>query len=85
MDLGLKGRVAVVGGGSRGLGKACALSLAHEGANVAICSRGVESLEAAAKEIQSNTGAEVLALPADLSRLADIQDLFQKTVDHLAG
>ena len=82
MDLGLKGRVAVVGGGSRGLGKACALSLAREGANVAICSRGVESLKAAAKEIQSNTGAEVLALPADLSRLADIQDLFQKTVDH---
>ena len=85
MDLGLKGRVAVVGGGSRGLGKACALSLAHEGANVAICSRGVESLEAAAEEIRSTTGAEVLALPADLSRLADIQDLFQKTVDHLAG
>ena len=64
MDLGLKGRVAVVGGGSRGLGKACALSLAHEGANVAICSRGVESLEAAAKEIRSTTGAEVLAVPA---------------------
>jgi len=82
MDLGLKGRVAVVGGGSRGLGKACALSLAHEGANVAICSRGVESLEAAAKEIRSTTGAEVLEVPADLSRLADIRDLLQKTVDH---
>jgi len=82
MDLGLKGRVAVVGGGSRGLGKACALSLAREGANVAICSRGVESLEAAAKEIRSTTGAEVLAVPADLSRLADIRDLLQKTVDH---
>ena len=77
MDLGLKGRVAVVGGGSRGLGKACALSLAREGANVAICSRGVEGLEAAAKEIRSTTGAEVLAVPADLSRLADIQDLLR--------
>ena len=56
MDLGLKGRVAVVGGGSRGLGKACALSLAREGANVAICSRGVESLKAAPKKYSQTQG-----------------------------
>ena len=82
MDLGLNGRVAVVGGGSKGLGRACALSLAREGANVAICSRGVEDLEIAAQEIRSTTGAEVLAVPGDLSRLDDIQNLIRKTVDH---
>jgi len=82
MDLGLKGRVGIIGGGSRGLGKACALSLAREGANVAICSRGVENLEAAAQEIRSTTDVEVLAVPGDLSRLADIRNLIQQTVDH---
>ncbi len=82
MDLGLKGGVAVVGGASKGLGKACALSLAREGAKVAIASRGVDDLEAAAQEIREATGAEVLAVPADLSRLEDIQRLIQKTVDH---
>ena len=78
MDLGLKGRVGIIGGGSRGLGKACALSLAREGAHVAICSRGAENLEAAAQEIRSTTDVEVLAVPGDLSRLADIQNLIQQ-------
>ncbi len=82
MDLGIKGRVAVIGGGSKGLGKACALSLAQEGANVAICSRNVEDLEAAAQEIRTATGAQVLTVPGDLSRLPDIQNLIQTTVDH---
>ena len=82
MNLGLEGRVAVVGGASKGLGKACALSLAREGAKVAIASRGVDDLEAAAQEIRAATGAEVLPVPVDLSRLEDIQRLIQKTVDH---
>ena len=63
MDLGLKDRVAIVGGGSKGLGLACALSLAQEGAKVAICSRTVEDLEAAAQEIRSATSADVLTVP----------------------
>jgi len=82
MDLGLKGRVAVVGGASKGLGRACALALAQEGAKVAICSRGAEQLEMTAQEIRSTTGTEVLAVPGDLSSLADIKDLVQRTVDH---
>ena len=82
MDLGIKGRVAVVGGGSKGLGKACAFSLAQEGAHVAICSRNAEDLEAAAQEIRTATGAQVLTVPGDLSRLPDIQNLIQTTVDH---
>lgn len=82
MDLGLQGRVAIVGGASRGLGRACALGLAQEGARVAISSRSAEPLEATAREIRSATGAEVLAVPGDLSRLADIQTLIQRAVDH---
>ena len=82
MDLGLQGRVAIVGGASRGLGRACAMGLAEEGARVAISSRSAEPLEATAQEIRSATGVEVLAVPGDLSSLADIQDLIQRTVDH---
>ena len=82
MDLGLQGRVAIVGGASRGLGRACALVLAQEGAQLAISSRSAEPLQATAQEIRSATGAEVLAVPGDLSRLTDIQDLIQRTVGH---
>ena len=82
MDLGINGRVAIIGGGSKGLGKACALSLAQEGANVAICSRNAEDLEAAAQEIRASTDSQVLTVPGDLSRLPDIQNLIQSTVDH---
>ena len=81
MDLGLTGRVAIIGGGSKGLGRACADSLAAEGAKLAICSRNVEELEAAASEIRAATGTEVLAVPADLSKLEDIQRLIQSAVD----
>ena len=82
MDLGLNGRVAIIGGGSKGLGKACALSLAREGAKVAICSRSAEDLEAAAQEIRAETGADMLAVPGDLSTLPGIQNFIQTTVDH---
>ena len=82
MDLGLKDRVGIVGGGSKGLGLACALSLAREGAHVAICIRSNENLDAAAQEIRSATSAEVLIVPGDLSQLGDIQNLFSKTLEH---
>ena len=81
MDLGLNGRVAIIGGGSKGLGKACALSLAREGANVAICSRSANDLEAAAQEIRAETGGDVLAVPGDLSTLPGIQNFIQTTVE----
>ena len=77
MDLGIRGRVAVVGGGSKGLGKACAVSLAQEGASVVICSRNAGDLEAAAQQIRASSDAEVLTVLGDLSRLPDIQNLIQ--------
>ena len=62
MDLMLKGKVAIVGGASKGLGRACAEVLAGEGANVAMCSRSQPDLEKAAQEIRDATGVEVLAV-----------------------
>ncbi|MDA0263647.1 MAG: SDR family oxidoreductase [Chloroflexi bacterium] len=82
MDLGLKGRVAIVGGGSKGLGRACADSLAQEGANLVVCSRNARELDQAAGEIRAATGVDVLSVAGDLSQLADIQRLVQRTVDH---
>jgi short-subunit dehydrogenase len=68
MDLELKGKVAIVGGASKGLGRACADVLAEEGARVAVCSRTSAALERAAQEIRDRTGADVLALAGDLDR-----------------
>jgi len=67
MDLELQGRVAAVAAASRGLGRAVAERLAREGARVAICARTEDALQQAAQEIQRQTGAEVLAVPADVS------------------
>jgi len=68
MDLGLKGKVAVVCGASRGLGWACARELAAEGANVVVCSRDRERITEAAEKIEKETGAITLAVAADVSR-----------------
>jgi 3-oxoacyl-[acyl-carrier protein] reductase len=67
MELGLKNKVAFVAASSQGLGKAVALELAKEGAKVIINGRRKESLEQAKKEIEQQTGDEVLALVGDLS------------------
>jgi len=82
MELGLTDKVAIVGGGSKGLGRACALGLSREGARVALCSRTAEPLARAAKEISDETGSEVLAVPGDLSRYEDIKSLISRTTDH---
>jgi 3-oxoacyl-[acyl-carrier protein] reductase len=81
MDLGLKGRVALVAASSKGLGKACALELAREGARVVICGRDPASLSAAADEIASATGAEVLPVETDLTDHAQIWNLVAQTMD----
>src|SRR5581483_8952388 len=81
MDLGLRGKVAVVAAASKGLGKAVALGLATEGVSVAICSRDREAIERAGEEIRAQTGAKVLAVPADLTNVKAIQDFVRRAAE----
>jgi len=80
MDLGLKGKVALITGGSRGIGKASALVLAEEGCNVAICARGKEALDEAAGEIGAK-GVEVLVIQADITRPEDIENFVAQAAE----
>ena len=81
MDLELKGRVAIVGGASKGLGRACAQVLAEEGASVVVCSRSKPDLEKAAQEIRDTTRADILAFAGDLDRHETIKALIAAAVE----
>ncbi len=85
MDLGLAGKAAIVAASSKGLGKASALALAREGARVTICARTAADLHAAAEEITRETGAEVLAVPADLASEEGIQAVVAATAERFGG
>lgn len=80
----LTGKVAIVVGGSRGLGKGMAVALADAGATVVIASRGREALEAAAAEIERETGGKCLAIPLDVTSLTGIRT-FVAEVDQKLG
>ena len=80
MDLELTGKVAIVGGASKGLGRACAQVLAQEGATVALCSRTQKDLDRAAQEIRDTTGSDALAFAGDLDRPETIRDFIATTV-----
>lgn len=82
MDLGIKGKVALVTGGSRGLGRQSALALAAEGVNVAICARGEGTLNQTADELKA-TGVKVGAFVADLGDETGAADLVAKTETEL--
>ncbi len=75
MDLELKDKVAIVGGASKGLGRACAEVLAEEGMKVVLCSRNKVDIEQAAKDIQTKTKADVLAFAGDLEQNDTIKKL----------
>ena len=85
LELGLTGRVAIVTGGSDGLGRAAAARLAAEGCKVAICGRREDHLQATAAAIAGQTGAEVLACRADVGKAADIESLVTATMDRFGG
>ena len=70
MDLGIKGKSALVCAASKGLGKGCAFSLAREGVNVTILARGREALEATADEIRKATGVKVAVVVTDITKEA---------------
>lgn len=79
----LTGRVALVTGGSKGLGKAMAWGFAEAGAQVFLCSRHADELAAAAAEIQAQTGAEVGWTTADMSRREECPRLAQHVLDRM--
>jgi 3-oxoacyl-[acyl-carrier protein] reductase len=83
MDLGLRGKTAIVAAASRGLGKGVARALAAEGANVVMFSRHPAAIEAAAKEVRSSaaSGAQVVGLTADVTRLTDLERVVKSTID----
>jgi 3-oxoacyl-[acyl-carrier protein] reductase len=85
MDLGLKGKAALVVAASKGMGRACALGLAAEGARVAMCARGEAALDEAAAAVKRQTGAEVLAVSADVSRAEDVRRVVARTVEAFGG
>jgi 3-oxoacyl-[acyl-carrier protein] reductase len=85
MDLGLRNKVALVTAASKGMGKASAMGLAAEGARVAMCARTAADLETAAAEVRAKTGAEVFAMPADVTRADQVTALVEKVTERLGG
>lgn len=84
MDLELKNKVVLVGGGSDGIGRGIAVALAREGAKVAISARREERLQRAAALLRE-TGAEVLAIPADCRKAEDCVRALETTASHFGG
>ena len=80
MDLGIKGRVAMIAAASKGLGKACAIALANEGCRISICSRNIEELEKTAKEI-SAAGTDVLTTQVDVSIANDLENWVNRATE----
>ena len=84
MDLGLADKVALVTGGSRGIGRSIALALAGEGCKVAICARGEEPLARALQELQAR-GVEAIAAVADVRSQPQIEAVVAPCVAELGG
>jgi NAD(P)-dependent dehydrogenase (short-subunit alcohol dehydrogenase family) len=79
MDLGLRGKYALVTGASKGLGRAIAEELAKEGAHIALCARGKEDLEKTAADVRAH-GVKAVAIPADVAIAADVQRVIDATL-----
>jgi 3-oxoacyl-[acyl-carrier protein] reductase len=84
MDLGLKNKVAIVTGGSRGIGRAIALGLAAEGCDVAICARDEAKLRETEAELTA-LGARAFAMPADVTDSAAIDAFIERTASQMGG
>jgi 3-oxoacyl-[acyl-carrier protein] reductase len=82
MDLGLRGKVAIVGGASQGIGFAIARLLAAEGADVAMVARKAEPLAAAVAQVVGQNGGRAFAVPADIRSAADCERIIASACDH---
>ena len=82
MDLGIEGKLALITGGSRGLGRQSALALANEGVNVAICARGTDTLNATVDELTS-TGVNAKGYSADMGDERAPSELFDKITNDM--
>jgi len=85
MDLGLKGKRAIVTGGSRGIGKAVARSLAEEGCDVVVAARGIDALEESAAEIAASTHRRVVPIVVDTASLDSVEAMVGAAVSALGG
>ena len=85
MDLGLKGKRAIVTGGSKGIGKAVARSLAEEGCDVVIAARTLDTLEDTAVELHQGTGQRVVPIVVDTSSLDSVEAMVGAAADALGG
>ncbi len=82
MDMGLKGKVAIIAGGSQGLGKAVAIEMVREGAKVAIGALDDPELPKAVEEISAVTGGEVLGIPVDVTKAEEAKNFIRKAIEH---
>ncbi len=85
MDLGLRGRHAIVTGGSLGIGKAIARELAREGADVAVVARTKDQVEGTARELHTETGRRIIPLVADVTSRAQVDAMVERAVGELGG
>jgi 3-oxoacyl-[acyl-carrier protein] reductase len=83
VDLNLSGKVAFVTGGSKGIGREVARTLANEGCDVVITARGQADLEKAAAELSEETGRRIVAQAGDMSRSEDVDRCVRATIDEL--
>ena len=81
MDLGLRGRIAVVAASSKGLGRAIAEELAAEGANLVMCARGEDALRSTAVAIRKSSGVKVIDVAADVSQQSGIDRVVKTALD----
>ncbi|MDE2689022.1 MAG: SDR family NAD(P)-dependent oxidoreductase [Acidobacteriota bacterium] len=84
VDHSMNGQVALITGGSKGIGRAIALAFAENGADVAITARGLEALDATASELRE-LGNRVLAIPADVGNTEAVEALYERVVAELGG